>query len=753
MNGGARCWASLPADALAYIINEGGLCQNDVASIRLVCVYWRATTNSHLKSLAPACTSLEQVASIAQRFPFLTNCDLTRCDTRLVGHASLCRDASAHLSSLLAALSRMPSLTTLHISDTFSERMGQKHWASLVCAQALVDLAQPPGSPTSFEAPPAMLHMDAGGGEVSDGGAVAATTTSPVSVSTVASVGTALAAVTVGATHGSVGRTRVDLSMRPMAENVPLTPHSPGGSNSCGEVDGDADVDRAAGTSGEALQPTAEGPSGNAAAAGEAAVLTATADEAAVLTATAGEAAVLTTTAGEAAVLTATADEAAVLTATADEAAVLTATADEAAELGAEDSDAAEGSVRDAGPEGGGGSSGGGLASPPPPPPPPSAQQGHGLLLKDQVTDRLDARGAAQSERREMATVAPPPLFLNAAELADPGIKSFSRAISRPGATHQHAFWLPDWCGRLAGLQELHVRGRQRPSAGLPPCLLWLHAGRTAPQLTSLSLVRLSLVTLPEQLQYLTGLTRLVAQDCSLSLMPRGLASGLARLQYIDLSLNGLTALPADFTELTALKHLDLQRNKLVTLPADIGRLCHVTCLLLNNNQLRQLPPSMSAMRHVEVLSCSYNWLGGMGPSLPLLCNLPRLKKLELACVSDVRCRLVPPQELRFLAAHLTHLDLASNNLVPADVLGTLTSVRSLVLSDCGLLAVPPWVRRLAPSLHHLDLSNNSLSELPPWLAACTRLSYLSIAHNRLSLRVPPSVLEQMPQLEVVESE
>ncbi|GLI68502.1 hypothetical protein VaNZ11_012946 [Volvox africanus] len=699
MNGGARCWASLPADALAYIINEGGLCQNDVASIRLVCVHWRATTNSHLKSLAPACTSLEQVASIAQRFPFLTNCDLTRCDTRLVGHASLCRDASAHLSSLLAALSRMPSLTTLHISDTFSERMGQKHWASLVCTQALVDLTQPPGSPTSAEAPSVLLYMDAGGGEVSDGGAVAATTTSPFS--TVATVGTALAAATVGAAHGSVGRARVDLSMRPLADFLSRVPLGPGGSNSYEEeLDGDADDDGAASPSGGSLQRTAKGPSDNAAA--------------------------------------------------------HTATADVAADCRANDSDVAEGTANEVDPQGGGSGSGdggvGGLASPPPPPQSAHAGPGPGQLFEVPVSDRSGS-GAAQRERRQTVAVAPPPLFLNAAELADPGIKSFSRAISRPGATHQHAFWLPDWCGRLAGLQELHVRGRQRPSAGLPPCLLWLHAGRTAPQLTSLSLVRLSLVTLPEQLQYLTGLTRLVAQDCSLSLVPRGLASGLSRLQYMDLSLNGLTALPVDFTELTALKHLDLQRNKLVALPADIGRLCRVTCLLLNNNQLRQLPASMSAMRHVEVLSCSYNWLGGMGPSLPLLCHLPRLKKLELACVSDVRCRLVPPQELRLLAAHLTHLDLASNNLVPADVLGTLTSVRSLVLSDCGLLAVPPWVRRLAPSLHHLDLSNNSLSELPPWLAACTRLSYLSIAHNRLSLRVPPSVLEQMPQLEVVESE
>ncbi len=78
-----------------------------------------------------------------------------------------------------------------------------------------------------------------------------------------------------------------------------------------------------------------------------------------------------------------------------------------------------------------------------------------------------------------------------------------------------------------------------------------------------------------------------------------------------------------------------------------------LTCLLLNNNQLRQLPPSLSSLRALEHLSCSYNWLGGMGPSLPLLCGLPRLRRLELACVSDVRCRLVPPQVRTCIWAHV----------------------------------------------------------------------------------------------------
>ncbi|GLC39919.1 hypothetical protein PLESTB_001821600 [Pleodorina starrii] len=735
MDGDSRCWASIPADALAYIINDCCLCQSDIASIRLVCMHWRSTTNNHLKSLAPACTSLELVADIAQRFPYLTNCDLTRCDTRLVGLASLCRDASARLSTLLVALSRMPSLTSLHISDTFSERMGQKHWASLLCAQTLVQVPQP-SVPLEAPAAPPLLDGAAAAFPVGvetqalTGGNWHHATAASNADSTLASVGAALAAARVDPTPG-VSSTASSSSPHGDAAGASVAAPATSTKSNADVADcviRDLELQPAFGSAPPALSGGAETEvafrtsdvvededvrDGNRVASGSACNGVPGAENA------------LPTISAVAAGLASNKDDTQRSLMSHQQACNLCVQLEASTAMaGGPGVDSCTAAAATAGAE-----------------------------LEAKALPPPAVEAPATPPPRSPPPPPPPLVVMSAAELADPGIKSFARATSRADATNQHAFWLPDWCGRLAGLQELHIRGRQRPSAGLAPCLFWLHAGRTAPQLTSLSLVRLSLVTLPEQLQHLTALTRLVAQDCSLSLMPRGLAAGLSQLQYMDLSLNGLTALPPDFTQLTSLKHLDLQRNKLASLPADIGRLSSVTCLLLNNNQLRQLPASLAALRHVEVLSCSYNWLGGMGPSLPLLCSLPRLRSLELACVSDVRCRLVPPQELRLLAANLSHLDLAANNLVPADVLGTLTSVRSLVLSDCGLLAVPPWVRRLAPSLQHLDLSNNSLSELPTWLSACTRLRYLSIAHNRLSIRVPPSVLEQMPQLEVVESE
>ncbi len=78
-----RSWNDeLPADALAIIVNDCGLGQSDVAAVRLTSRVWQRTVDAHLKFLAPACTSLEHVASVATRFPFLRCCDLTRCDTR-----------------------------------------------------------------------------------------------------------------------------------------------------------------------------------------------------------------------------------------------------------------------------------------------------------------------------------------------------------------------------------------------------------------------------------------------------------------------------------------------------------------------------------------------------------------------------------------------------------------------------------------------------------------------------------------------
>ncbi|KAG2431343.1 hypothetical protein HYH02_013333 [Chlamydomonas schloesseri] len=743
---GAPAWGELPSDALAVIINDCGLAQSDVAAVRLTCRHWRHTGATWLRSLSPACASLEQVADIARRFPFLTSVDLTRCDTRLVGHACLCRDASSRLAGLLAALAAMPSLTALTLSDTFSERMGQKMWAAGVCAQALLDQGDvPSGAAEGDRAEQAAVAPDA-----------------------------------VGAAHHP--------HQLPNQHAHPPPPQHDGRSSATPAAASVASTSTAAST----LPPSTPTRGAQAPAAGEGPARAST-PQAASTAPAAASGDTSSTQASEPADSAAPGPSCAAPHADLLGYGALSeplarqsrqqqqqqqglALGQEQEQAQPQDVDVepeqehAERQLHNHGqaaaadcstPESAAAAGADAAAAAPAPgtPGPATPQQVPAASPPPVAATATGATGAAATTAATAATApgpasAPPcAADLLLAELSDPGIKSFARAISRPGATHQHAFWLPDWFGPLASLREVAVRGRQRPASGLPPCLLWLHAGRTAPQLTSLTLTRLGLATLPEQLQHLTALTRLVAQDCSLSLMPRGIATGLSRLQHLDLSLNGLTSLPADFTAMTALQHLDLQRNKLAALPADLGRLTALTCLLLCNNQLRQLPPSLSALAAVQHLAASYNWLGGMSASLPLLCALPRLRRLELACVSDVRCRLVPPQELRLLAPQLTHLDLAANNLVPADVLGTLTCLRTLVLSDCGLLAVPPWVRRLAPSLAHLDLSTNSLSELPPWLPACGRLRYLSIAHNRLSLRVPPSVLEQMPQLRVVESE
>eukprot|EP00198_Chlamydomonas_reinhardtii_P002307 XP_001691643.1 hypothetical protein CHLREDRAFT_145348 [Chlamydomonas reinhardtii] len=710
-------WGELPSDALAVIINDCGLAQSDVAAVRLTCRHWRHTSCCWLQSLSPACASLEQVADIAARFPYLTSVDLTRCDTRLVGHACLCRDASSRLAALLAALAAMPSLTALTLSDTFSERMGQKYWA----ASALLDHSD--GVPAAGPAP---------GGE---GQGQAA-----------AGPGTASAPHQ----HQHQHHQHHQHNLPPP---LPQPPHH-GNRSSAAAAGGPAATAMPPATPPRASQPAAaEGsvlpptPTSQAAANTHAAAATA----AAAAGADASTSEPVHTDLLGAGALSEPLQRQPRQQQGHDPGQDRAHERQEPSEHGRQQEPEEEGEQLSGSPH--------------------AHSQPH-LQQQDQAavpgTPAPATPGPATPQQvpaaspadAAVSTASPTPSTPPAAAADHPMTTTSSSTPTRSTPPSDPDLLLTELMndpgikfGPLASLREVAVRGRQRPASGLPPCLLWLHAGRTAPQLTRLSLTRLGLATLPEQLRHLTALTRLVAQDCSLSLMPRGIAAGLSRLQHLDLSLNGLTSLPADFTCMTALEHLDLQRNKLAALPADLGRLTRLTCLLLCNNQLRQLPTSLSGLAGVQHLAASYNWLGGMAASLPLLCGLPRLRRLELACVSDVRCRLVPPQELQLLAGALTHLDLAANNLVPADVLGTLTSLRTLVLSDCGLLAVPPWVRRLAPCLSHLDLSTNSLSELPPWLPACGRLRFLSIAHNRLSLRVPPSVLEQMPQLRVVESE
>lgn len=96
----------------------------------------------------------------------------------------------------------------------------------------------------------------------------------------------------------------------------------------------------------------------------------------------------------------------------------------------------------------------------------------------------------------------------------------------------------------------------------------------------------------------------------------------------LDLSDRGLTAIPSDVFSRTELERLDLSGNKLSGAPqAEIRHLLKLNYLDLSDNNLTGLPAELGQLNNLEVLDVSNNKLTG----LPLeLGNLTQLRILDL---------------------------------------------------------------------------------------------------------------------------
>lgn len=154
---------------------------------------------------------------------------------------------------------------------------------------------------------------------------------------------------------------------------------------------------------------------------------------------------------------------------------------------------------------------------------------------------------------------------------------------------------------------------------------------------------------------------------------------------------------------------------------------------------MQNIPAELWELSHITSLDLSSNKLDvadvvGLG-------RLTGLKKLSLWNNHIVAL----PDDMSELK-QLEELNLAHNGLssLPA-WLGDLTRLKTLVLYDNKLKTLPPSIVKLQV-LAELNLYNNSFAELPESVCALSRLFHLSAAHNQLT-RVP-ACLSQLAQLE-----
>jgi internalin A len=154
------------------------------------------------------------------------------------------------------------------------------------------------------------------------------------------------------------------------------------------------------------------------------------------------------------------------------------------------------------------------------------------------------------------------------------------------------------------------------------------------------------------------------------------------RVGRLDLSYEGLQALPPEIGQLSSLTSLNLSGNQLQALPPEIGQLSSLTSLKLWDNQLQALPPEIGQLSSLTEFNLGRNQLQALPPEIGQLSSLTSLY------LGDNQLQALPPE------------------------IGQLSSLTSLYLWNNQLQALPPEIGQLS-SLTELYMWGNPLETLP----------------------------------------
>ncbi|KAL7988310.1 hypothetical protein Chor_007229 [Crotalus horridus] len=223
--------------------------------------------------------------------------------------------------------------------------------------------------------------------------------------------------------------------------------------------------------------------------------------------------------------------------------------------------------------------------------------------------------------------------------------------------------------------------------------------------------------------------------------------SKLKRLEYLDLSNNNLTEVPAGLPANIVILHLG--RNHLKGLPPErLSRVRGLQYLLLQSNALTASgmhPEAFAHLRSLHTLHLYNNQLDGIPSGLPR-----RVRSLMLLHNQIARIGLND-----FVATYaLTELNLSYNRLYSAHIhrlaFRKLRLLETLDISGNRLTLLPAG---LPNSLQVLNLQKNQLNALSPErLVNLTMLKELHLAHNRLKISsISPGTWHELHGLKLLD--
>ncbi|KAB5514762.1 hypothetical protein DKX38_028668 [Salix brachista] len=255
-------------------------------------------------------------------------------------------------------------------------------------------------------------------------------------------------------------------------------------------------------------------------------------------------------------------------------------------------------------------------------------------------------------------------------------------------------------------------------------------------------------------LSYVDGLSSLKTLDISYNRLEGqiDLKECSSSLETLDLSGNNITKVVASGgpTTLSALYLYGITAygSSFQTLLQSLGAFPNLTTLGLGDNDLRGRVLGIINLKNLELLDLSYNTLNSSN-IFQTIGTMTYLKTLRLQVLS-LKGQLPTSQDFIDLK-NLELLDLSYSTLNSSNIfqtIGTMTSLKTLLLEGCSLNGQLPIGLCDLNHLQELDIRFNDLSGfLPPCLANLTSLQQLDLSYNHLKIPMSLSPLYNLSKL------
>lgn len=193
-------------------------------------------------------------------------------------------------------------------------------------------------------------------------------------------------------------------------------------------------------------------------------------------------------------------------------------------------------------------------------------------------------------------------------------------------------------------------------------------------------------------------------------------------MRTLNVSSNFLDAFPKFLCDLESLTDVDMSFNSIASLPDEIGKLKNLERFVITNNRLAgSLPETFSELLNLKEVDIRYNALS----SIDVLAQLPKVEQISADHNNVSVC------ESEFNKIRVLRLN--SNPVTKFQILNSVPTLSTLILSNAKLAHIPDAVFDRIPNLIKFVLDKNHFVSLPTHIGKLRKLEHFSIARNALS--------------------